>query len=97
MLELLTSKKAIDFNREEEDVNLVVFAKKILKEERFMDVIDPYLKQGAGEIELETMKALGFLAESCLNERRHNRPSMKAVAQEIESMMTVVTPEVLEG
>lgn len=90
LLELLTSKKAIDFNREEEDVNLVVFARKILKEERFMDIIDPNLIQGAGKMELETMKALGFLAESCLNERRQNRPSMKAVAQEIESLMSVV-------
>ncbi|KAK6244935.1 hypothetical protein QUC31_011344 [Theobroma cacao] len=82
--------QAIDFNREEEDVNLVVFARKILKEERFMDIIDPNLIQGAGKMELETMKALGFLAESCLNERRQNRPSMKAVAQEIESLMSVV-------
>ncbi|XVF08152.1 hypothetical protein REPUB_Repub06bG0201400 [Reevesia pubescens] len=97
LLELLTSEKAIDFNREEEDVNLVVFARKILKEERFMDVIDPSLKQGAGRIELETMKALGFLAESCLNERRQNRPSMKTVAQEIESIIGVVTSESFEG
>ncbi|KAK8563800.1 hypothetical protein V6N12_035936 [Hibiscus sabdariffa] len=97
LLELLTSKKAIDFNREEEDVNLVVFARKNLKEERFMDVIDPCLKQAAGKIELETMKAVGFLAESCLNERRQNRPSMKSVEKEIESIMSVVTSEVFEG
>ncbi|XVF76674.1 hypothetical protein PTKIN_Ptkin13bG0285800 [Pterospermum kingtungense] len=97
LLELLTSKKAIDFNRGEEDVNLVVFARKILREERFMDVLDPFLKEGASKIELETMKALGFLAESCLNEKRQNRPSMKAVAKEIESVLGVVTPEVFEG
>ncbi|GMJ03136.1 hypothetical protein like AT3G53840 [Hibiscus trionum] len=93
LLELLTSKKAIDFNREEEDVNLVVFARKSLKEDTFMDVVDPCLKQEAGKIELETMKAVGFLAESCLNERRQNRPSMKAVEKEIESIMS----EVFEG
>ncbi|TYI33209.1 hypothetical protein ES332_A04G117100v1 [Gossypium tomentosum] len=97
LLELLTSKKAIDFNRGEEDVNLVVFARKILKEERFMDVIDPCLKKQAGKIELETMKALGFLAESCLNERKQNRPSMKSVAKEIESILSAVSSEVLEG
>ncbi|KAE8692870.1 Detected protein of unknown function [Hibiscus syriacus] len=93
LLELLTSKKAIDFNIEEEDVNLVVFARKILKEERFMDVIDPFLKRQAGKIELEMIKAMGFLAESCLNERRQNRPSMKSVEKEIESIMSVVTSE----
>ncbi|KAK8713897.1 hypothetical protein V6N13_149100 [Hibiscus sabdariffa] len=97
LLELLTSKKAIDFNREEEDVNLVVFARKNIKEDRFMDVIDPCLKQAAGKIELETMKAVWFLAETCLNERRQNRPSMKSVEKEIESIMSVVTSEVFEG
>ncbi|KAL4352837.1 hypothetical protein GQ457_06G006790 [Hibiscus cannabinus] len=91
------AEKAIDFNREEEDVNLVVFARKNIKEDRFMDVIDPCLKQVAGKIELETMKAVGFLAETCLNERRQNRPSMKSVEKEIESIMSVVTSEVFEG
>ena len=33
LLKLLTSKKAIDFNRDEEDVNLAVYLKKILREE----------------------------------------------------------------
>ncbi|KAK7292913.1 hypothetical protein RJT34_15769 [Clitoria ternatea] len=45
LLELLTSKKAIDFNREKEGVNLVVLVKMALKEGRFMDAVDPVLKR----------------------------------------------------
>ncbi|PQQ08527.1 wall-associated receptor kinase-like 20 [Prunus yedoensis var. nudiflora] len=94
LLELLTSKKAIDFNRQEEDVNLVVYVKNILREERLMDAIDPRIKEGAGIVELETMKALGSLASACLDERRQNRPSMKEVADEIEYIISIVTNQV---
>lgn len=90
LLELLTSKKAIDFNREEEDVNLAVCVKKILREERLMEAVDPELKEGSNEVELETMKALGSLAASCLDERRQNRPSMKHVGEEIEYIISIV-------
>ncbi|XP_030449854.1 wall-associated receptor kinase-like 20 isoform X2 [Syzygium oleosum] len=90
LLELLTSKKAIDFNRDEEEVNLAIHIKKILKEERLMDAVDPAIKEGATKLELETMKALGYLASSCLDERRHNRPNMKEVADEIEYIISIL-------
>ena len=90
LLELLTSKKAIDFNREEEDVNLVVMVKRALKEGRLMDEVDPMLKCGASRLELESMKAFGSLAAACLDDRRHNRPSMKDVADEIEYIIGIV-------
>ncbi|XP_027351297.1 wall-associated receptor kinase-like 20 [Abrus precatorius] len=90
LLELLTSKKAIDFNREEEDVNLVVLIKRALKEGRLMDAVDPMLKNGASRVELESMKAFGSLAVACLDDRRQNRPSMKDVADEIEYIICVV-------
>ncbi|VVA28751.1 PREDICTED: wall-associated receptor kinase [Prunus dulcis] len=70
LLELLTSMKVIDFNRGEEDVNLVVYMKRVMKEKRLMDVVDPVIKEGASKLDLGTMKALGFLAASCLDEQR---------------------------
>ena len=91
LLEMLTAMKAIDFNREEEDVNLVVYVKKMIKEERLMDAVDPVLKEGSSKIELETMKALGLLAAACLNEQRQNRPSMKEVADEIQYLITLIS------
>ncbi|OMO97295.1 hypothetical protein COLO4_14742 [Corchorus olitorius] len=90
LMELLTCKKAIDFNRDEEDVNLVVFSRRFLKEEKFMDVIDPFLIQAAGKAELETMKALAILAGSCLNEKRQNRPSMRTAVKEIENCAAAI-------
>ncbi|KAF7851488.1 hypothetical protein BT93_L3832 [Corymbia citriodora subsp. variegata] len=90
LLELLTSEKAIDFNRDEEDVNLAIHIKKILKEERLMDAIDPVIKEGQTKLEFETMKALGYLALSCLDERRHNRPNMKKVADEIGYIISIL-------
>lgn len=91
LLELLTAQRAIDFNRASDDVNLAVYVQRMGEEEKLMDVIDPLLKDGATTLELETMKALAFLALGCLEERRQNRPSMKEVAEEIEYIITIAT------
>ncbi|KAK6779254.1 hypothetical protein RDI58_021438 [Solanum bulbocastanum] len=91
LLELLTSKKAIDFNRDEENVNLVVYMKRIMDGEKLMDVIDPFIKDGASKVELETIKAVGNLASACLDERRQNRPSMKEVSDELEYVIGIVS------
>ncbi|GLT89085.1 hypothetical protein SLE2022_070850 [Rubroshorea leprosula] len=94
LLELLTSQKAIDFNRDADDVNLAVYVQRMAEEERLLEVVDPMLKEKASPLEVDTMKALGFLALSCLEERRQNRPSMKEVAEEIEYLMSIETGEV---
>ncbi|KAH6769190.1 Protein kinase family protein [Perilla frutescens var. frutescens] len=96
LLELLTSQKAIDFNRPPDDVNLAVYVQRLVEEERIMDCVDPLLKEGASTLELETMKALGFLAVGCLEERRQNRPSMKEVAEEIEYIISIATAKPAE-
>ncbi|MBA0665391.1 hypothetical protein Goklo_005251, partial [Gossypium klotzschianum] len=91
LLELLTSQKAIDFNRDADDVNLAIYVKRMTDEEKLMDVIDPILKEKASPLEIDTMKALGFLALSCLEERRQSRPSMKEVTEEIEYIICIAT------
>ena len=96
LLELLTSQKAIDFNREADDVNLAIYVQRMVEEERLMDVIDPMLREGASTLEMETMKALGFLAVGCLEERRQNRPSMKEVAEEIEYIISIAKAKAVE-
>uniref|UniRef100_A0ACD5TK48 Uncharacterized protein n=1 Tax=Avena sativa TaxID=4498 RepID=A0ACD5TK48_AVESA len=83
LLELLTSKRAIDFARGEDDVNLAVHVQRAADEEQLLDVADPAMK------EVDTMKALGFLALGCLEERRQNRPSMKEVVDEIEYIINI--------
>ncbi|RVX13680.1 wall-associated receptor kinase-like 20 [Vitis vinifera] len=96
LLELLTSQKAIDFNRPADDVNLAVYVQRTVEEERLMDAIDPLLKEQASSLELETMKAMGFLAVGCLEERRQNRPSMKEVTEEIGYIISIATAKVVE-
>ncbi|PPD72550.1 hypothetical protein GOBAR_DD30550 [Gossypium barbadense] len=91
LLELLTSQKAIDFNRDADDVNLAIYVKRMMDEEKLMDVVDPILKEKASPLEIDTMKALGFLALSCLEERRQSRPSMKEVTEEIEYIICIAT------
>ncbi|KAK8955698.1 Wall-associated receptor kinase-like 20 [Platanthera guangdongensis] len=90
LLELLTSKKAIDFGRGAEDANLAVYVQRRVEEERLMEVVDLRLKAGAGQVELDSLKALGFLAMGCLEEKRQNRPSMKEVSEEIEYIISIV-------
>lgn len=97
LLELLTSMKAIDFSRGEDDVNLAVYAQRMVEEEKLMDIVDPLLKEKATTVELETMKALGFLALGCLEEKRQNRPSMKEVAEEIEYIMSIAMAKNVES
>ncbi|XXG85471.1 hypothetical protein AAC387_Pa11g0543 [Persea americana] len=89
LLELLTSKKAIDFNRGADNVNLAVYVQQKVEEEKLMETIDPALREGASQVALDTMKALGFLAMGCLEERRQNRPSMKEILEEIEYIMSI--------
>ncbi|ESR48851.1 hypothetical protein CICLE_v10030949mg [Citrus x clementina] len=93
LLELLTSQKAIDFNRAEDDVNLAVYVRRMVEEEKLMETVDPVLKEKASELEQETIKALAFLAVGCLEEQRQNRPSMKEVAEEIEYIISIAKAE----
>ncbi|MED6149790.1 Wall-associated receptor kinase-like 20 [Stylosanthes scabra] len=90
LMELLTAQRAIDFSREEENVNLAVYAKKKIVEDKLIEVLDPLLKDGASNVELETMKSLGYLAASCLDDQRQKRPSMKEVSDEIEYLINVL-------
>lgn len=96
LLELLTAQKAIDFNREADDVNLAIYVQRMVEQEKLMEVIDPVLKDRATLMELETMKALAFLALGCLEEKRQNRPSMKEVAEEIEYIISIATAKEVE-
>nr|GEX45850.1 wall-associated receptor kinase-like 20 [Tanacetum cinerariifolium] len=90
LLEILTCQKAIDFTRPTGDVNLAQYIKRVVNEERLVDAIDPMLKINPSPLDMDAMKAFGFLAMSCIEEHRENRPSMKEVAEEIEYIMGIV-------
>ncbi|KAK9123875.1 hypothetical protein Sjap_013477 [Stephania japonica] len=85
LLELLTSRKAIEEGGQ--DDNLVAFAKKKKEENGFMDVVDSGLREAASLFHLETMKELAVLAFRCLEKNRHFRPTMKEVAEKIKRIL----------
>ncbi|KAI3809070.1 hypothetical protein L1987_25038 [Smallanthus sonchifolius] len=85
---------AIDFGRPAEDVNLVAYIKRIVNEERLVDVIDPMIKKHTTSLDIDAMKAFGFLVMSCLEELRENRPSMKEISEEIAYIIGIVATTV---
>lgn len=91
LLELVTSQKTIDFDRDSDDVNLAVYVCNKSEQGRIMDVVDPRLKENASQVVLETMKAVAFLAMTCLQERRQQRPTMKEVTEELHYLMSIET------
>ncbi|KAI3721229.1 hypothetical protein L2E82_32235 [Cichorium intybus] len=86
---IIVATTTCNFGRATDDVNLAAYVKRMVNKELLVDVIDPVLKKHATSLEIDSMKALGFLAMSCLEERRENRPSMKEVYEEIEYIMSI--------
>ncbi|KAG9459273.1 hypothetical protein H6P81_003781 [Aristolochia fimbriata] len=91
LLELLTSKKAIDFSREQDDVNLAMYVMQTLdKGGGVADVVDPLLVvAGRRYPEDVLMNSLGLVLElslSCLREKKGERPSMKDAVRQLQSI-----------
>ncbi|KAJ3685630.1 hypothetical protein LUZ61_014794 [Rhynchospora tenuis] len=97
LLELITSQKAIDFTRPSDDVNLTIYMQQLVMQDRIMEAVDPMITKGVTDIELDSIKALGFLAMSCLEEKRQDRPSMKEVAEEIEYIINLLAVDIDES
>lgn len=88
LLELVTSQKAIDFSRSQDDVNLAVMVQIKEEQERIDEVLDPKLVKGASKDAVESMRSVVKLALECLHENRLNRPSMKEVAETLQQIIS---------
>lgn len=97
LLELLTSLRAIDFSRGEDNVNLAAYVQRMTENGRLIDVIDPMLRERSSSLELDSMNALTQLALACLEEKRENRPSMKEVAEDIDYILNIVSTNHVEN
>ncbi|TXG49836.1 hypothetical protein EZV62_025711 [Acer yangbiense] len=75
---------------------IAVYVQRMMDEEKLMDTIDPMLRENVSDLEVDTMKALAFLAAGCLEDRRQNRPSMKEVTEEIEYIISIATSETVK-
>ncbi|POO01842.1 Wall-associated receptor kinase [Trema orientale] len=98
LLELLTSQNAIDFSRNEDEVNLAIYVKERAKSGGgFLDIIDHHLLENeassSGDV-LTSVKLFMELALSCLREKKEDRPAMRDVVEELQCVIQVVNHEV---
>uniref|UniRef100_A0A6N2K715 Protein kinase domain-containing protein n=1 Tax=Salix viminalis TaxID=40686 RepID=A0A6N2K715_SALVM len=91
LLELLTSQKAIDFSRDQDDVNLAIYVSQAAKNGAIMEVVDRRLigAEPSGDV-LSSVRLFSELAFSCLREKKADRPGMREVVQQLERIVQTV-------
>ncbi|KAL8262335.1 hypothetical protein R6Q59_026384 [Mikania micrantha] len=83
LAELLTGRKTIDPERGLEDANIATYFVKAKEENRMLEILD---RQVVKEASGEQLKAACDLICRCLNQVGGNRPSMKDVQMELETI-----------
>ncbi|XP_076915963.1 wall-associated receptor kinase 2-like [Bidens hawaiensis] len=84
LVELLTGRKALSFDRPEEERNLAMYFMYSLKEGRLFQALDERLQQD--DVPSEIIQ-VSRLAERCLRIKGDERPTMKEVAIELEGIL----------
>ncbi|PIN12489.1 Serine/threonine protein kinase [Handroanthus impetiginosus] len=84
LVELLTGKKVLSFDRPEEERGLVNLFLSVMKEDRLFEILEENVTREGNKKQL--MK-VAMVAKSCLHVKGNERPSMKEVATELEGLM----------
>ncbi|XP_042038534.1 putative wall-associated receptor kinase-like 16 [Salvia splendens] len=84
LLELVTGRKALSFNRPVEEKSLSNYFLYVLKQDLVVKIIDENIV-GLGN--MEQISTVCKLAKECLNVKGEDRPSMKEVAIELEGLI----------
>ncbi|XP_039071276.1 wall-associated receptor kinase 2-like [Hibiscus syriacus] len=87
LAELLTGRKALSFLMPEEERNLAMQFVSALKKDRLFGIIDHHV---LAEGNTTQIKEVSMLANRCLRVRGEDRPSMKEVAMELDSLRTML-------
>ncbi|KAL3532018.1 hypothetical protein ACH5RR_005539 [Cinchona calisaya] len=94
LLELLTSQKAIDFSRHDDDVNLATYVSQKANNGLIMEVVDKQLLGEKPSVKMmSSLKVFSELALACLREKKGERPSMTDVVQELKCIIEMVNQE----
>ncbi|KAI7997565.1 Wall-associated receptor kinase-like 20 [Camellia lanceoleosa] len=94
LLELLTSQKAIDFTRDQDDVNLAVYVSQRAHSDSIMEVVDQQCLGEEPHVKIVTsVKLFAELALACLREKKEDRPSMKDVVLELQYIREILAQE----
>lgn len=84
LVEMITALKAVDFTREENEVNLAALAVDKIGKGSLDEIIDPFLEPHRDAWTLSSIHKVAELAFQCLAFDRDMRPSMMEVAAELE-------------
>ncbi|KAJ6742483.1 WALL-ASSOCIATED RECEPTOR KINASE-LIKE PROTEIN [Salix viminalis] len=84
-------KEAIDFSRDQDDVNLAIYVSQAAKNGAIMEVVDRRLigAEPSGDV-LSSVRLFSELAFSCLREKKADRPGMREVVQQLERIVQTV-------
>ncbi|KAK8638935.1 hypothetical protein V6N13_137343 [Hibiscus sabdariffa] len=96
LLELLTSQRAIDFSRDQDDVNLAIYVSQRASNGAIMEVVDHQLLNNEAEPSADMFKSFELfleLAFACLREKKSDRPCMKDVVQELHCIIQIIDQE----
>ena len=85
LMELLTGKKAVEFNGSKQK-NLVMEFESLTKERRLLEILD---RRVMNEKNVDKLKKVALLARRCVRLNGEERPSMKEVAMELEGLMAM--------
>ena len=83
LVELLTGKKALSFDRPEEERSLATYFLSFSKDNRLFEVLEKHI---ANEENVEQLKEAANLAKMCLRLKGEDRPTMKEVATKLEDL-----------
>ncbi|PIN19047.1 Serine/threonine protein kinase [Handroanthus impetiginosus] len=81
LVELLTGRKALSYDKPEEEINLANFFLYTLRKDRLFEIIEQNM---VCDETREQIIEVSKLAKKCLNVRGDNRPTMKKVAMELD-------------
>ncbi|XVF39222.1 hypothetical protein PTKIN_Ptkin01aG0018300 [Pterospermum kingtungense] len=83
LIKLLTGSKALSFERPEQQRNLSMYFVSLMKEDRFLEILD---RRVMNERTIKPLKEVAALARRCVRLKGEERPTMKEVASELEGL-----------
>ncbi|XP_047310729.1 wall-associated receptor kinase-like 14 [Impatiens glandulifera] len=86
LLEIITSKKVVDFTRPHAEVNLAALAIDMIGKGRLDEIVDQSLEPNRDAWTLNSVHKVAELAFRCLAYHRDMRPLMTEVAEELEQI-----------
>ncbi|XP_010248070.1 PREDICTED: wall-associated receptor kinase 5-like, partial [Nelumbo nucifera] len=83
LAELLTGRKALEFNRPEKEKNLALYFITSMAEDNVLDILE---ERVVYEATMDQLREITKLAKRCLNMTGEERPPMKEVATELDGL-----------